>query len=105
MLEFASYLAVAILVIFLYVWLSLLVGQAAGRKGRSPFVWFVLALAFGVILPAIVVAVMTLPTHETTSMGPENPRALERFKQCPMCAEEIKIAALKCRHCGSLVDI
>jgi hypothetical protein len=25
-------------------------------------------------------------------------------KTCPWCAEEILIAALKCKHCGSMVD-
>jgi integrase len=28
----------------------------------------------------------------------------EGHKTCPMCAEDIKAAALKCKHCGSLLD-
>ncbi len=32
-------------------------------------------------------------------------RRFERVKQCPFCAEDIHVAAIKCKHCGSsLVD-
>lgn len=26
------------------------------------------------------------------------------FKECPFCAEQIKIAAIKCKHCGSMME-
>lgn len=26
------------------------------------------------------------------------------FKECPFCAEQIKLAAIKCKHCGSMVE-
>ena len=26
------------------------------------------------------------------------------FKACPFCAEQIRVSAIKCKHCGSMVE-
>lgn len=28
----------------------------------------------------------------------------KEFRKCPFCAEEIKIDAIKCKHCGEILD-
>ena len=33
------------------------------------------------------------------------PIAKQEFKACPYCAEDIKAAAIKCKHCGSMVEV
>ena len=47
-----------------YVWLCGLVGQAAARKGRSLMAWTLISMAFGLVLPAVVVAAMAAPTGQ-----------------------------------------
>jgi phage shock protein PspC (stress-responsive transcriptional regulator) len=32
---------------------------------------------------------------------PSSERETTQLKQCPYCAEEVRVEALKCKHCGS----
>lgn len=59
----------------------------ANSKNRNGGGWFVIGLVTGFI-GLIVIA--CLPTV----------KAREAVKVCPKCAEEVKLAAVVCRHCG-----
>jgi hypothetical protein len=37
----------------------------------------------------------------TSSATSELPRNPDDFKMCPFCSEEVKVQAVKCKHCGS----
>lgn len=42
----------------------------------------------------------TVSAQTVTNANPE-PQSMRETKSCPLCAEEILAAALKCKHCGS----
>ncbi|MBF0270292.1 MAG: hypothetical protein HQL44_17060 [Alphaproteobacteria bacterium] len=69
----------------------LVTSWAAAARGRNPIVWFFAALLFTPIwmLPLVLVLDRKMISgHE---------------KACPQCAENVKLAAIICRYCGSVL--
>lgn len=83
------------LVVALYIILCELVAKAAERKGRSATAWFFIAFFFGLIIPAVIVAIIG-PDRNATAID----SADMYLVQCPYCAEDIRPEAIKCKHCG-----
>lgn len=77
------------------VWfaLSVVAGIVAHSRGRSGFGYFMLSLLLSPLVGLILVAL--LPAEVQVPKAGDGVH-----RKCPMCAELVKLEALRCRHCG-----
>jgi cbb3-type cytochrome oxidase subunit 3 len=78
-------------ILFLWLGLSVVVGIAAGNRGRNGFGWFLLALIISPLLAGLAVLAAANLRTET------DPR---QSRTCPFCAEWVRLEAVVCKHCG-----
>lgn len=82
--------AVVFSVVFFFLWVSSLIAGMALKKGRSWGVFFVLSILFPFITWVIAAS---LSTDQSAVRVP--------VKVCPRCAEDVKVEATLCKHCGT----
>lgn len=94
---------------FLLFWLgfSVIVGVAAGKRDRSSFGWFILALVISPLLAGLLVLALgdsrPAKQYQAVQVVEVEPRS-KVFgpiveKKCPDCAEMVKADARICRFC------
>jgi hypothetical protein len=89
--------------VFAVVWIvfSFVIGSMAGKRGRSPALYFLISMLLSPVIGLLVLLVQ----------GP-NAEKIEAEKlesgelcQCPFCAELVKAEAKICRFCGKELPI
>lgn len=97
----SAFIAIGILFwIVLYIALSVVAAAWAENKGRNAGGFLLLSLIFSPVVGLLAAGAARRNEALLDKMSIAN----GTHKRCPDCAELVKAAALKCRHCGADVS-
>lgn len=82
-----------------WIILSFVIGYIADKRGRSGIGWLALSLAISPVITLILLVL--LPSHAPKTPATTTVSANRKTKRCPLCAEDIMIEAMRCKHCGA----
>ena len=91
--------------VILIGWVGLCFGcyWLAEIRGRSGFVWFLVAFLTSPLLAFIILVIIADLTRDPSRLGAHHQQQLiaeRKIKRCPDCAETVLYAANVCKHCG-----
>lgn len=82
-----------------YFVFAIVVGVVASSRGRSGFLWFLLAILISPLLSIILVLALNNKAHEKLAEI-QNQNLISTHVKCPDCAELVKKEARVCKHCS-----
>jgi hypothetical protein len=79
---------------------AVLVGVAAGSRGRSGFGWFILSCLISPLIGILILLAMPVLGRPSPVLAGAEAASPSTHVRCPDCRELVRKDARKCKHCG-----